>query len=54
MLKWADKTELTDADVKASADGTIKWDLKEAKYMLKLSSKAWLTGLEDSNKNVGI
>lgn len=53
MLKWKTKTEITDADVKTSADGVIYFDLKEAKYMLKLSAVAKKAGLYDYKQNVG-
>ena len=54
MLKWKEKTAITDADVKTSADAVIHFDLKEAKYMLKLSSAAKLGGLYDYKQNVAV
>jgi hypothetical protein len=41
MLKWSTKSELTDTTVATAAKGVITFDLKEAKYMLKLSATAW-------------
>ena len=54
MLSWKTKTQITDADVKTSADAVIFFDLKEAKYMLKLSATAKKAGLYDYNQSVSL
>lgn len=38
MLKWASKTEISDANVATTAMGVVKWDLKAVSFMLKLSA----------------
>ena len=50
MLKWSTKSELTDDTVATAAKGVITFDLKEASYMLKLSSKAWKADIVHSDR----
>ncbi len=54
MLKWNSKSEVTDADVQASADAVIVFDMKQSSYMLKLSAKARKAGTYDYKQSTSL